>query len=276
MRDTDLSYASGTVAPVITAAAYTNNTAGATSTTLYDLDSDANQLVKQDPANSGALTLVGALGVDFLTNNGFDVDPAGPTAYASLQTPTGYSFWTVDLTTGRAVAQGPLINNLVDIAVATPRFQVVATTVVEGADATVTVRRTGDLTDAATVDTVTESGTASEGSDFERTTATLSFAAEATTSEDFTVPTRTTGGVEGAETFTVRLSNPSGGTVLSPPTGTRHHHRQRQPRAYALTTSNAIRTISLNDPAASPANVPVLGLAPSEDLLGHPRPPGHR
>ena len=49
---------------IVTAAAYTNNFAGATTTALFDLDTTGDQLLLQNPPNAGMLTVVGALGID--------------------------------------------------------------------------------------------------------------------------------------------------------------------------------------------------------------------
>ena len=50
--------------PTVTGAAYTGSFIGTTSTALYDIDTNLNILVTQNPANSGMLQTVGPLGVD--------------------------------------------------------------------------------------------------------------------------------------------------------------------------------------------------------------------
>ncbi len=61
-----LNYVAGDVnfgaTPNITAAAYTNNFAGATSTQLFVVDTGLDALVLQNPANSGNLVTIGAIG----------------------------------------------------------------------------------------------------------------------------------------------------------------------------------------------------------------------
>ncbi len=81
----------------VVGAAYTNNFAGALSTTLYDIRSTDSSLYIQNPPNAGILTLVGALGPTTNSQVGFDVSAAG-IAFASLN--GGTNFGTVDLTTG--------------------------------------------------------------------------------------------------------------------------------------------------------------------------------
>ena len=113
-----LAYATGdpnvNVNPTITAAAYTNSFAGPASTpasprgtVLYDIDSNLNVLVRQDPPGSGNLFTVGNLGVDVGTVGGFDI--FSPTngenmAFAAfaLEGSTAASLYTINLTTGTA------------------------------------------------------------------------------------------------------------------------------------------------------------------------------
>jgi CSLREA domain-containing protein len=91
---------------------------------------------------------------------------------------------------------------------------------------TITVRRTGDTTRAATVDYATSgdtglpcattTGAASPKCDFTSAIGTVKFAAGDTT-KPFTVLISQDSFVEGFETFTVALSNPTGGAALSTP-----------------------------------------------------------
>ncbi len=92
----------------VTGAAYTNNVAGATTTTLYVIDADTNTLNIQSPPASGALTLVGALGVDTSNFIGFDISGQTGTAYASLTTTSFSSLYTINLATGQASLVGQI------------------------------------------------------------------------------------------------------------------------------------------------------------------------
>lgn len=104
--DTNLAYANGD-SPFVVASAYTNNFAGSTSTTLYNLDSRSNTLLTQIPPNNGQVNLVGGLGIDFDENAGFDI--FGPNAYAVLNTGGSYSgFYQIDLATGAATFLGDI------------------------------------------------------------------------------------------------------------------------------------------------------------------------
>jgi hypothetical protein len=63
----------GSATKQVGAAAYTNSYAGATATTLYDIDADTDSLYIQNPPNSGTLTLVGSLGQETGPAVGFDI-----------------------------------------------------------------------------------------------------------------------------------------------------------------------------------------------------------
>ena len=92
----------GAAGATITGAAYTNNTAGTTSTVLYDLDPATDQLYRQDPPNDGTLVAVGPLNLNITGDGGFDIDARTGTAlglYAVNGNPTLFS---VDLSTGAA------------------------------------------------------------------------------------------------------------------------------------------------------------------------------
>ncbi|MBM3976845.1 MAG: DUF4394 domain-containing protein [Planctomycetes bacterium] len=116
--DTALAYAAGDpnlgADPNVAAAAYTNNFAGTTSTTLYGIDGALDVLVRQGSLggapvspNSGQLFTVGALGVDSSGPIAFDVSPLGG-AFAAL-VPSGASgsrLYAVNLATGAATLLG--------------------------------------------------------------------------------------------------------------------------------------------------------------------------
>ncbi|HEX8638838.1 MAG TPA: DUF4394 domain-containing protein [Pyrinomonadaceae bacterium] len=86
-----------------TGAAYTNNFAGATTTTLYVIDTVADALFIQNPPNAGTLVRVGALGVDASGPVAFDIDANG-TAYATFTVGGTTRLYTINLTTGAATA----------------------------------------------------------------------------------------------------------------------------------------------------------------------------
>lgn len=90
--------------PNVTAAAYTNNFAGATTTTLFTIDAGSNKLFRQDPPNAGGLVEVGSLGWNIEGANGFDIGGTSNTAYALLRQGIMSGVYRVDLTTGAATS----------------------------------------------------------------------------------------------------------------------------------------------------------------------------
>jgi uncharacterized protein DUF4394 len=103
--DTNLAYAAGDPGagtnPIVAGSGYTNSFAGATSTTLYDIDNARHALVIQNPPNDGTLTTVGALG----TNNNavaFDIGD-GNVGYAVLNGEQDrQNLYRIDLSNGHA------------------------------------------------------------------------------------------------------------------------------------------------------------------------------
>jgi hypothetical protein len=116
LTDGTLAYAPGDIhfglTPAVTAGAYANSFAGATSTTLYGLDLQQDALSLIAAPNSGVLTTVGGFaGPGGFFNASyfaaFDISGATGTAYAALDTGAGNStLYTVDLGTGVATAVG--------------------------------------------------------------------------------------------------------------------------------------------------------------------------
>jgi hypothetical protein len=101
-----------------TAAAYTNNFAGATTTTLYDIDTTSDTLFIQGglngtpSPNGGTLTAVGGLGVDASAVNGFDIGTNG-IAYAALTVGGVSNLYTINLQTGAATLIGAIGNGTI-------------------------------------------------------------------------------------------------------------------------------------------------------------------
>lgn len=118
--DTNLAYASGDAgfgqAPNVVGSAYTNQFAGATTTTLYSIDSTRDALVTQGNLNStpnspngGMLFTVGALGLDTSDLVGFDITPFGGTIASFTATgATNSSLYTINLATGAASLIGAI------------------------------------------------------------------------------------------------------------------------------------------------------------------------
>lgn len=88
--------------PSVSAAAYTNNFAQASSTQLFVIDTGNNNLYLQNPPNNGTLTLVGGLGITTTEMNGFDIGGNSGEAFAIFTVNTTQSIYKVNLTTGTA------------------------------------------------------------------------------------------------------------------------------------------------------------------------------
>jgi hypothetical protein len=110
--DTTLTRADGVyVPPLVVAAAYTQNFAGATSTRLLGIDVATSTLQQQNPPNDGALTTVGQLDpmLTFGTSAGFDIVGGDDGLSLAALVPTGATqstLYRVDPRTGVATALG--------------------------------------------------------------------------------------------------------------------------------------------------------------------------
>jgi hypothetical protein len=134
MADTPLDYdptdPNDAADPNIVAAAYTNNFFGSTSTTLYDIDSNLDILVRQggpggNPSpNLGALFTIGALGVDSSAIAGFDIASSGA-AFAVLQIngETVSKLFRINLVSGTATLIGAIGSTelITDFAIVLPQ-----------------------------------------------------------------------------------------------------------------------------------------------------------
>ena len=122
----------GTINPAntdVTAVAYTNSFAGATTTTLYDIDVSTDQLYIQTPPNNGTLSVVGSLGVEALGEAGFDIAPDNSIAIAALygrgldegqmEETNGnkYRFYYINLATGEAKNAGKTDKIIIGLAI---------------------------------------------------------------------------------------------------------------------------------------------------------------
>ena len=98
--------------PNVTGAAYTNSFPGATTTTLYDIDTRSSaMLFMQSPPNNGTLVPVGPLNVSIEGGNGFDIGGTSGTGYAMLRADKITRLYTINLMTGKATEIAPLAGN---------------------------------------------------------------------------------------------------------------------------------------------------------------------
>lgn len=111
--------------PSVVGAAYLNNFAGATTTTLYTIDSGTDSLNTQIPPNNGTQNVVGSLGIDVNSEEvGFDIESGTNIAYlaANVGPDRRSGLYTVNLTTGAATLVGLIGNGTLvrDITVVIP------------------------------------------------------------------------------------------------------------------------------------------------------------
>jgi hypothetical protein len=86
---------------LISSAAYTNNFAGATTTTLYVLDGPNRKLYTQNPPNNGTLTNPINLPFSFSGANGFDIGGTSGKAYVLFNDEIGVKLYGLNLETGQ-------------------------------------------------------------------------------------------------------------------------------------------------------------------------------
>jgi hypothetical protein len=94
--------------PHVVGVAYTNSFAGATTTTLYDIDLTSDRVLTQNPPNNGTLIDVGALGVAASDTLGFEIASLAAVdyAYAGLTVGGSTGLYTINLGNGAASLLG--------------------------------------------------------------------------------------------------------------------------------------------------------------------------
>jgi hypothetical protein len=90
--------------PAASAAAYTNNFADTTATTLFVIDASRNKLYTQVPPDNGTLVEVGVLGANVETDSGFDIGGRTNLAYALLTVGTTTKIYSINLSMGAATS----------------------------------------------------------------------------------------------------------------------------------------------------------------------------
>lgn len=114
----------------IAAAAYTNSSAGATSTTLYTIDFTEGKLFKQNPPNNGTQEEIGTLGLQPTGQGGFDISPDNSVALVVINGGSDgqntfsskgkkSNFYYISLLTGKATLAGVTTRNIIGIAIPT-------------------------------------------------------------------------------------------------------------------------------------------------------------
>lgn len=280
--DTSVAYAAGDpgfgTVPQISAAAYTNNVSGGTTTTLYAFNWANDDLVRVGSLNgapispnTGQLFTVGDSGVVTGTRTlGFDISGATNTAYANLDlqtSATNDNFYTVNLATGGVTNRGtigagvPVLDISVGITPPTTTlgFSAGAYREDESQNLSVVINRTGTTTGATTATVNFGGGTATGGAacgtgiDYVNTAQTVTFAA-GSTSQTITVPLCGDVTADTNETFNVSLTNvPAGTGVLGIATVTIND------TANQFRNTNAIQILQGTASNPYPSNIVVSG-----------------
>lgn len=105
--------------PSLSAAAYNNNFAGATTTMLFVIDAETDRLYQQNPANSGTLVDVGALGINITSTNGFDIGSVSQKAYTIATVGAATSLYQINTATGAATSLATYPNTVRGFSVGT-------------------------------------------------------------------------------------------------------------------------------------------------------------
>jgi hypothetical protein len=218
--------------PNIVAEAYSNNVAGATTTTLFAIDSTAGRLRTQGSPNgsptspnAGTLIDVGDLGLGNSLNDaiGFDIGADGAT-FAAITVGGVSRLYGINTVTGNATIVGTIGNGATSfrgLAIMPARIRLAAATVnaTEGSDALFEVTRNAPAAGPVSVEYTTAAGTAAIGEDYTPVFGTVSWAAGESGPKTIAVPVQADAGAEGDETFSVTISTVTGAdAVLGSPT----------------------------------------------------------
>ena len=160
-------------------------------------------------ATSGTLTFA-----PYQTSQQINVSVLGDYAIEGDETITVSLSAATNATIGTAAAMGTIQND--DVAGTLVLSSATYSVNENGGAMTVVVVRSGGLASGVGVNYATSSGTAMAGSDFTATSGTLTFGG-GETSKTFTIPITNDVLVEGNETFSVALSNASGGALIGTP-----------------------------------------------------------
>ena len=164
-------------------------------------------------AGSGTLTFAAADTTKTITIASTDDATVEPneTLLVNLSSATGGA------TISDAQGVGTIIDNDTAPTCAGVSFTIASNgAVTEGANSVFTITRSGTASGSCSVSYATSGGTATSGSDYTAASGTLTFTS-AQTSQTVSVATSDDTAVESAETFTMSLSNPTGGSTVGTP-----------------------------------------------------------
>ncbi|GGH62969.1 hypothetical protein HNQ91_002627 [Filimonas zeae] len=107
----------GAAGAAVTGIAYTNSVAGATATTLFDIDVANRKLYKQIPPNDGKLVEVGTINADFTGQAGFDINADNSRILATFTASGTTRLYTLDTANAATRLAGTLSAAVIDIAI---------------------------------------------------------------------------------------------------------------------------------------------------------------
>lgn len=93
--------------PAMDASAYTLNFPGTTTTQLFGIDYNTDQLYLQSPPNNGTLNVIGDLGWDVIQSNGFDIGGTSNEAMGIFTTPDAAYLCRIDIASGQMNVVAP-------------------------------------------------------------------------------------------------------------------------------------------------------------------------
>ncbi|QIL74562.1 DUF4394 domain-containing protein [Hymenobacter sp. HDW8] len=143
----------GAAGAMLTGAAYTNNTAGASTTALYAINTQNQQLYLVNPPNDGTVVPVGDLNLNISGDGGFDIDAKTGTALGLYSVQGKPTLFTVNLGTGTARPLAEYATNSGYSGIAIPTQPVLYV-------ATVSTAANGQITNSLFISDPTSSATA--------------------------------------------------------------------------------------------------------------------
>jgi hypothetical protein len=276
--------------PAVTAAAYSNNFPGSTTTTLYGIDTFNDVVVIQNPPGDGTLATTSQLFLgDVAAVAGFDFPPGsnqGLLVYSNPSTPS--SSFLAFVPAGScctfsanlpAIGGGSRVRSVAFVAGSSFRLSAANYVVDEAAGSiTIPIFRFGDISTAASVNVVTSDGTAIAPFDYSQTNTSVFFGAGDTV-RLFTLSIVNNPVPEDDETFNVSLTNPSSAepvTLDTPRTATVTITEGMPPpnvgplpvTIFGVSMNNRLFSFRSTNPFTIDYSVRITGMQAGEQVLG--------
>jgi hypothetical protein len=277
--------------PAVTASAYTNNFPGATTTTLFGIDTFNDTQVTQNPPNDGTLVTSASLFLgDIEQISGFEIQPGvsqGLLAYTNASNPSASLLVSIfpgsccpfPIATPNIIGGGSRVRAISVAATSFFRLSADNYVVDESAGSiTIPIFRFGDTSTSASVSLVTSDGTAIAPFDYNQSNNSVFFNAGDTV-RTIQVSIVNNAIPEGTETFSVALSSPSSSepitldvprvaTVTITEGGAPPPPSQPLPvTVFGVSLNNRLFSFRSTNPFTIDYSVAITGLQPSEGIL---------